>query len=474
MAKKQNPEPSTQEPTVQAPTIINRYAQQEGLRLLLLEAENFKGLKHVVLNFEGRSMLITGKNNIGKSSVIQVITGILNSKLLPSEAVKKGEENALISIVIGGNTQSGYKQYTASVTFTAKNQSGKLEVKNEKGELVKNGATILHNLIKDNSFDITSWLHQKKPQKLEMLKQLTGCAVQIDTITNEINNLKDTRKAKKERSEELEGALKNHEFSQDDIDKYSQPVDMSGLQAEYSQINQNISYWHDGNNSLTGLYNNVQASQNKIAGYEEEIIKLQKEIDVQRNLMAKEAENIATLQQRCLNGEEWKKNNPLPSLDDVNRRMGDAVAHNDKYNRIGMLGNQHKEMVTLKQEVDGFKPKIEALEKQRSDIISKSQLPVPGLTFSEDEIFITTEKGELLPLDEEQINKTTLFDIGAEIAMAMHPEFKLIFLHDSSLYDKDHLAKTVKMVEERGYQVIAELVTNSEELQFFFTEEVLK
>ena len=46
---------------------------QEGLRILSSEITNFKNLAHKEIDFGGKSVMIIGSNNKGKSSIIQAV-----------------------------------------------------------------------------------------------------------------------------------------------------------------------------------------------------------------------------------------------------------------------------------------------------------------------------------------------------------------------------------------------------------------
>ncbi len=108
---------------------------------------------------------------------------------------------------------------------------------------------------------------------------------------------------------------------------------------------------------------------------------------------------------------------------------------------------------------------IEAEEKKRNDLIAKSQLPITGLSFTEDQILINK-----LPLEEGQQNTQHLFDISTEIAIALNPTLRVIFLHDASLFDEKNLKAIIKKAESKGFQVIYEKVAENEGLEIKFTE----
>jgi dihydrodipicolinate synthase/N-acetylneuraminate lyase len=64
--------------------------------------------------------------------------------------------------------------------------------------------------------------------------------------------------------------------------------------------------------------------------------------------------------------------------------------------------------------------------------------------------------------------------VGVDIAMALNPGLKTIFLHDGSLMDHEALKTIVKKIENNGFQAIIECVSESEDVEVRFTETELK
>ncbi len=442
---------------------------------MYLELENFKNIEKKIVNIGGRSMIFMGKNGTGKSTLIQAMKSQLDSKVLPSEAIKKGEERARISHKIAGTIHGEYKEYIMDMYFTPGNKSGRLVITNEKGEKIGSPATMIKNIIGNVSFNVTSWMYDKKDKKLETLKRLTGCGDQIDALNAEIKKLKADRKYKKERAESLEGSLTNHGFTKEEINKFSNPIPMEALNADMAQIAEAQSLWDKYNVQLEGFYKIVTDSQANIERADKERLRLAKEIERLKEIMLNEEKiilqeqvNIQNAQENILVGEQWKSGSPRPSVIELTEKIKVATEHNNNNARIGELGFQQKEMINLKAEVEGYKGTIEAKEKQRNTLIANSQLPVEGLSFDDEEIYFNE-----VPLEEGQQNSALLIDIGIEVAIAMNPNLKVIFIDDGSLYDKDHLKAIVKRIEECGYMAIVELVSEDNEVECVFTEEEL-
>jgi len=441
----------------------------EGLKSLSLQIENFKNIDKMVVEIGGRSLLIIGKNGAGKSSFIQAMTSGLNTKTLPPEPIKAGEDHAKISHRIGGNMHGEYQEYVLDIYFTPKDKTGRLVVTNSKGETMKSPAAFVKTLIGNVSFDVTKWLNDTKAKRLETIKNLTGCGKDIDMINIEIKRLKEDKKYKSDRAKQLEGSLTTHEFDKAAIELYSQPVDLNPIQARLQQVVSGQGTWDGINAKLVGFNNDLLRSEEAVRLANEEIKRLYDLLEFQNNKIDNEHLNQEKLKSNIAKGNEWLSVTQRPSIEAVNEEMNLAIQHNERHNRIGMLGIQQKEMINLKTEVDAADSLIEAQENKRSQLISQSQLPIQGLTFSDEELFI-----DGLPLEEGQQNTQKLFDIGVEVAMALNPNLKVIFLHEASLFDNEQLATIIRKIEDKGYQAICEIVSSTgDELHVEFTETAL-
>jgi hypothetical protein len=127
-------------------------------------------------------------------------------------------------------------------------------------------------------------------------------------------------------------------------------------------------------------------------------------------------------------------------------------------------------MIAAKQEVDALGNNVEKLEQERTDIISKSQLPIEGLRFTDDEIYLDD-----IPLEEGQVNAAKLMEISIDIAIALNPNYKGIFIHNGNLFDKDNIKKIVSKIEDAGYFAVIEMVSyEGNDLEVRFTETEFK
>jgi ABC-type phosphate transport system ATPase subunit len=464
----------------------------DGLKSIKLVVENFKNLQNVVVDIGGRSMMFIGPNGSGKSALIQAMMSPMNSKMLPTEPIKSGEEKAMISHTIAGNINGEHKEYIMDLYFTKKDSKGRLVIKNELGEVLKSPATLIKSIIGNVSFDVTQWLNDEPKKKLATIKTLTGRGQDIDVISATLKLEKDNQKKLKDRAEELEAILANHGMSNEELELYSTKKDIAAMQVAMSSISGAQAQWDDINNKTKGFQTTVDNAELRINTVKEtaamkinnasaEILRLQEEIKRQQGIITvatsecdiavaninKEAD---TSRENVSKGNQWLAANPRPSVDEVSAQINEAISHNEKCNNVSVLSDHQRELLKSRETMEGKKAVIAKLEDERSGIIKHSQLPIEGLTFDDDTLYL-----DGLPLEDGQINTARLWDVGVDIAMAMNPTLKIIFLHDANVFDKKHLHTIIEKIEARGYMAICEFVKfEGDNLEVRFTEEILK
>jgi len=447
--------------------MINKSA--EGLRSQYIEITNFKNIKSRIVDIGGKSFIIMGPNGAGKSSLIQAMMIGMDSKMIPSEPITAGEERAMVRHKISGLVNGIAQEYILDLYFTPGNKKGRLELYNEKMEKLPTPATTVKSIIGNVSFDVTHWLNLAPAKKLQFIKEVSGASKEIDVINNKIKDSKEQLKRVKDKSEDLEGALKNHEFTKEEIDMYSESKDVSAISAELDSVSEKQKQYDDILNKTNNFERdskqcnqNIEKLNNEINDLKMRIAQKEGEIHTQMELKSKNDENASR-------GREYLSKKERPDATEIVKRMNEAVAWNEKHSRVKMLSDQHREMLKLKESIEEHKRVIDKLEGERLEILRNSQLPVEGLSFNDESLFI-----DGLPLEEGQINTQRLWEISVDIAIALNPNYKVIFIQDGSLLDREHLKAIVKKIEDHGYMAVIEAVDfDGGEMSIKFIEEDL-
>ena len=120
------------------------------LNILKIEIKNFQGITSKVVEFNGRSAMIVGKNGASKSNFLNALRSPLG--YAPLKPLKDGTERGSVKLTLGGEE----KQFTVEMNFNEKDQKGKITlVDSETGKVpIASTKQVLKSLIGDISFDI--------------------------------------------------------------------------------------------------------------------------------------------------------------------------------------------------------------------------------------------------------------------------------------------------------------------------------
>jgi len=441
---------------------------KEGLKILDVEIQNFKNISKMNVDFGGRSAIILGKNQSGKSSFLQALSSSMDTSVIPMEPIMKGEERAQVEVVIGGVLGGEKVKYTLATYFTPSNKKGRVVVMDEEDNVVSGGRAIIDSIIGNTGFDMFEFIKMGKTSTGRPSEK--GLRDQIDILKGLMSQegLEALHEAEMEAVDisdertELNTEIKylrehvKHTYDQDELNKYSKKKDPTPINEKMQSIGDQIEKW----NKATRL---EKESKETISNNEDELIRLQNKI-TELNTKTKEARETLTKVTKYLS------NNPeKPSIKSLSEELEVIKNHNDECKKVAELEGNN---ATLREKEELYQAKGEALlaaKQKKKDVFSKFPLPVKKLSFDDTSI---TYDG--LPLNDEQINTATLIGVGVKISMAMNPNLKLVVIKDGSLLDKDMVEKVLKICDKFDYQVLIEKVDDTSDLEVKFVEQSSK
>ena len=114
---------------------------------MFCEIQNFKGIKHQVIEFDGKSAWLIGGNGQGKSSVIDAMLSAVDTEYIPASPIHEGEQRGSIKIKIAGIRNGQPDEYTIDLTFSPSKRTGTMKVKNKDGfDMGGSGKTIIKDI----------------------------------------------------------------------------------------------------------------------------------------------------------------------------------------------------------------------------------------------------------------------------------------------------------------------------------------
>lgn len=441
-----------------------------------IEIHNFKDLRATKVEIGGNSFAIIGKNGAGKSSLIQAMQLAFNSGSIPPEPVTIGEDRSSIKLVVFDPYDD--IEYTISVSFSQTNKSGTVIVKNKNGEKVSTNKSWISKMFKANSFDISRFLRESSSKQIEMVRGLCDLETlaEIDRLSDKRKSIFDKRTFDKRYLQEQDSKLKNHGYTDEQIKLYKKPLPSDSLEAELAKAQEKILQYERVESGIRERENKVEQNSKAISNNLAKVEKLQDEIkriqaDIQLVLEGNkelELEN-AGIKDKLEEAAKWISKNEKPSMERLQEQMKEITRHNLEHERISKYREEIQALADKRKEISDADKEIEKIDTTRADLITKSGIPIKGLSFSDDAVTL-----DGLPLSELQIERSRLMKLSAEIGMELNKELKTIFMQDASLLDGESMDYVRGLCEEKGYQLIVELVSDSEDVEIKFFEEDIK
>lgn len=143
------------------------------MKILSLTEENYKKISFVELMLDGKGglVIVAGRNEQGKSSLLDGIEALLNgADSIPNKPVRRGQEKSTLHGEIG---LPGNVEFTVKRVITAAG-GGSLVVRNKDGEKQNSPQAILDALKSKLTFDPLAFSKMKKEEMGKTIRALLG------------------------------------------------------------------------------------------------------------------------------------------------------------------------------------------------------------------------------------------------------------------------------------------------------------
>lgn len=405
------------------------------MKIIQLQASNIKKLKAIELSFDENKNLIilSGRNGQGKSSVLDAIWWALGgTKNIQDKPIREGQESAESIVTLEAEKNGQKVQYIVTRTFTDKGNY--LKVNNPDGSTYSNPQAFLDYIVGHLSFDPLEFSRFDSKKKIEELKNILKLDfTELDEKKNQFTEDRllvgrEGKCIKRWPQENVDEAIKLKDATELSV------VDLS---TKLQTANEQRTRYCSVQTKISENTERLKDFKERIAHLENEINELQTVEDTKEDLEGLK-NSISQVETNNIKVREAKQ------------IMGDVEA-------IGKKEVEYKELTD----------KIKAIDVEKTNQLSKAELPIEGLSWDEGTVLY---KG--IPFD--QISSGEQLRVSMAIAMASNPKLKLIIIKDGSLLDKDNLSIIAEMSKGKDFTVFVEKVDDSGKLGIYIEDGEIK
>jgi hypothetical protein len=433
--------------------------------LLELQASNVQILKAFSLRgLDTRHMTkVVGKNEAGKSTVLNLLEMLFQTESVPDEVLTHGENKGGI---IGKLKLANGDVIVASRRFTQANLKGQLKLYYEDSpkKEIKEPMTFIKEVLKSIGFNPEDFFTKSKDEQKEIYLKITGTGDELKRLDSEYGIVYLERRDANTEVARIKGALAK--LPKDLV--YTKKPDISKvleakkrgeeINAEHQLVRDSLA------TSQTERDDEIESQSNykdELVRIDDEITDLEKRIEAakKRKGDAEETLRQSQNQHKALDIRIKEIGKEIDNLDpDIDLTTYDTqIAGFDRMNNDALLWEQK---VALEKELTEANVKAKAKEKlvqtnrdNREKLLKEAQYPIEGLEYTDEGL---RYKGTLI----QSLSQTAKIKVATAIYKSMNPALKVMLIDEAGSFDEDNFEWLENFAKEEGLHVLCAMVKN--------------
>lgn len=454
-----------------------------------LELLNFQVIEKFDAEFDGTVYFVTGDNELGKSTLLKAIGALLTGNR--DDVLRNGASKGFAKMVVGDDGE----EYDVQLSFTEANPRGTLTIKQKTTGMATNNVSMLQRIFGYQDFDAVEFSRWSETadgrrKQIAVVKALLPEPVRkrIEEIDETVSTLKQERTGVNRDVKTFAGFVETikQQLAPGDVEKYAMPVDVTALMERQKTNAQLIEKAKtvraavaQRTEQLAAIPARIEAEKAKAdatrKAYADKVeiariayenaLREQKDADAKINaVLTDELAKIEAEKQdwetRKANGEQWlakyEANNPEKT--DVPALLEQAEAHNKKYHTVCQYKEKKSQYDTIKDKSEEMDRKIAELSTERADLIANAELPIAGLSFTDDGLELNG-----VPFVPGKVSDSQTMEIAAKLVIASNPTVKVFRIARGESLGAKRLQTIVEIARKNGYQGFIENVIRGQE-----------
>lgn len=389
-----------------------------------------KRLKAVDIKPEGAVVEITGKNEAGKSSVLDSILYAFSGRDIESKPIRDGEEKAKIEVDCG--------DFIVKRTITEKGKTLRIETK--EGDQKKSPQSFLNDVVGKISFDPMDFIRQDNRKQREIMMGLVPQADKIlrsrEVIRIKRGNLLEMKKRGNDTNKKFQ-AMPYHDDAPEE-------------EPDATRLFRDLEEWNEKKSIHERDMENKRQAEKEI-----------RSLKAKKRELLEELSNVESdIQDREDSLREIES--ALEAVDDPDESVKETLTmqiRTIEQDRKKFQENTEREAVRkdlqkMHEKYKAMQKDLDAMLQAHKKLESTAAFPVKGLQFTDDGLLFND-----IPLD--QLSQAQKIKVGMAVSMAMNPKMRVILCREASLLDEENLQVIREIAEKKDYQIWMERVDST-------------
>lgn len=398
------------------------------MKIIEFRAERFKRLSAVEITPEGNTVIISGRNGQGKSSVLDAIWLALGGGNATKDSattvpIKEGEKDAVVRLDLGDIVVT--RKWTAS--------GSTLTVEGADGRKYSSPQTLLDTLVGTISFDPLSFAKMPPMEQRSQLIDLVKLPVDLDELSAQRKAFYDQRTFVNRELKTIQAELAGIQLPDNDVPEEEISI---------AEMTKKIGMAQDQRSRIIMGRQRLQEKVEKAKAL--------------RELIQQKTDELTSLGNQIRSETEILESCKEPDVQAMRSQLENAE-------QINKLVRQKKHKAELQvrlndktTESDGITQQIEAIDRTKKEAFLNVRFPVDGLAVDEEGI---TYNG--IPF--RQCSSAEQLKVCVAIASALNPEIRVIRVPDASLLDAESMKVMQDLAQQQDIQIWLERVTDGKE-----------
>lgn len=398
------------------------------MKIIEFRAERFKRLSAVEITPEGNTVIISGRNGQGKSSVLDAIWLALGGGNATKDSattvpIKEGEKDAVVRLDLGAMVVT--RKWTTS--------GSTLTVEGADGRKYSSPQTLLDTLVGTISFDPLSFAKMPPMEQRSQLIDLVKLPVDLDELSAQRKAFYDQRTFVNRELKTIQAELAGIQLPDNDVPEEEISI---------AEMTKKIGMAQDQRSRIIMGRQRLQEKVEKGKALREFIQQKTDELTALANQIRSETEMLES----CKEPDVQAMRSQLENAEQINKLVRQKKHKADLQVRLN-------DKTT---ESDGITQQIESIDRTKKEAFLNVRFPVDGLAVDEEGI---TYNG--IPF--RQCSSAEQLKVCVAIASALNPEIRVIRVPDASLLDEESMKVMQDLAQQQDIQIWMERVTDGKE-----------